>query len=419
MKKSSLVVVSILLVLSLFAACSKDSAKEVKKDEPITLTIGMWSGSPDEKTLVDKQIKAFEEKNPNITVKAQVSVGDYNQELQANIAAGTEADIFYVDSADSLAYIEKNAIVPLDDYLDKNQVNDFNKNLLDAFSKDGKIYGLPKDYNPLVMFVNTDMMAKAGATVPKNWSELKETLATLKEAGKKGLLGKDFKYPMAMVNNGERVAPFVLQNGGNIYNINTNSFEFDSQAASEGYDFYYDLVKNKFAETPQALGEVWEGESFSKGKTAIIYTGGWNIPFMKTSAPSLKYTIEKLPQGKNEGTMVFTVCYAMGKSTKHPKESAELIQFLTGAEAQKMTIESGLGLPSLTSLETEFLQKFPERKALIDMVKVSTPFRFGVNGRKANDALTQVGEKIYLDKVEGSGNLKSLDILKEAKAQLK
>lgn len=421
MKKRFLIVAVVLGMLTI-AGCSgkKDSKEEVKAtDEKITLTVGMWGSSPEENALVDGQIRAFQEKFPNITVTKQVSVGDYGQELQANFAAGTEPDIFYVDSADSVAFIEKGVVVPIDQYVDKSILDSYNPNLLDAFSKDGKVYGLPKDFNPLVMFINKEMFEKAGAKVPTTWAELNETLKTLKVAGDKGLLGKDFKYPMAISNNGERVAPFILQNGGNIYNIQNNTLEFNSKETVGAYKFHYDLLRNKYVETAQAMGEGWEGDAFARNKVAIVYSGGWMIPYMRSAGPNVKYEIVKLPKGKEEGSMVFTVAYAMGKNTKHPKEAGELMKFLTGEEAQKMTIESGLGLPSRTSLEKEFIAKYPERTALIEMTKFSTPFRFGVTGRKVNDELTKVGETIYSSIVEKKTDANIEELLKIAESNLK
>lgn len=415
MKKNVLnVVMMAVLSFLMLTACSSKKEDTAKPAEKIVLTIGMWGSSPEETALVDNQIKAFQVKYPNIEVKKQVSVGDYGQELQANFAANTEPDIFYVDSADSLAYIDKKAIVSLDEYLDKSQLGDYNKVLLDAFSKEGKVYGLPKDYNPLVMFVNTDMLEKAGAKVPTTWAELEVTLEQLKKAGAKGLLGKDFKYPMSVVNGGERVAAFALQNGGNIYNIEKDVLELNSPEVAGGYDFQYNLIRKGLAEAPVAMGDGWSGDSFARNKVAIVYEGGWLVPFMRSAGPNVKYQMVNLPKGQKDATMMFTVAYSMGRNTKYPKESVQLMEFLTGVEAQQMTIETGLGLPSRTSLEATFTTKYPERKALIDMTKVATPFRFGINGRKVNDALTKVGEALYLESTKGTNNVKTIDLLNEA-----
>lgn len=421
MKKRYLFVAMILGILAITGCSGKKDNKEetTAVEKKITLTVGMWGSSPEETALVDGQIRAFQEKYPNISVTKQVAVGDYGQELQANFAAGTEPDIFYVDSADSVAFIEKGAIVPINEYIDKTTLDSYNPNLLDAFSKDGKIYGLPKDFNPLVMFINKEMFEKAGAKIPTTWVELTETLKTLKDAGDKGLLGKDFKYPMAIANNGERVAPFILQNGGKIYDIKNNKLEFNSNEAVEAYNFHYELLRNKYAETAQAMGEGWEGDAFARNKVAIVYSGGWLIPFMRSAGPNVNYEIAKLPKGKEEGTIVFTVAYAMSRNTKYPEEAAKLMEFLTGEVAQRMTIESGLGLPSRNSLEEEFINKYPERTALIEMTKFATPFRFGANGRKVNDELTKVGETIYSSIVEKKAKVNIEELLKNAENMLK
>lgn len=384
------------------------------KDGKINLSLATWGSSPEETALVERQIAEFEKQNPNIKVTKEVVTGDYNQVLQTNFAAGTEADVFYLDVVVASTFIEKGAILPLNDYLSPDDVNDFNKNLLDGFSQDGKIYGLPKDYNPLVLAVNTEMLEKSGVEIPTDWAELKAALKKIDEAGKAGKLGASYMKPMSSVSPGERIAPYILQNNGDVYDNEKGKAVFNSPEAVEGLNYYYDLIKEGYVREPKSLGEAWNGDTFAREKVAMVVEGGWIIPYLATAAPNLKYEIADLPKGKRNATMLFTVSYSMGRNTKHPKESAELIKFLTGKQAQGLMVETGLGLPTRESLNEEFARIHPTKKALVEMAKVGRPYNFGTNGLKVASELGKANEKIYIDYVNGNYNIDIQKILDDS-----
>lgn len=377
------------------------SSGDKKSGEKVNLTVAMWGSSPEETAIVDRQIAEFEKRNPNVKVTKEVVTGDYNQVLQTNFAAGTEADVFYIDSAVMPMYIEKGAVLPLDQYLDKEDLKDFNPNLLSGFSQDGKIYGLPKDFNPLVLAYNTEMLEKAGAKVPTNWEEWRETLQKVKEAGAAGKLGKNFMYPMSVTPEGERVATYILQNGGDVYDNANSKVIFNSPEALGGLEYFYGLIKDGYAREPRAMGEGWNGDAFAREKVAMVVEGGWMVPFLTSAAPNLKYELAKLPEGKKEATMLFTVSYSMGRNTKNPKESAEFIKFMTDKDAQMMMVETGFGLPTRESLNEKYVELHPNKKAMVEMAEFGRPYNFGKNGQRVAQELGKANEQIYIDYVNG------------------
>ncbi|MGL4867458.1 MAG: ABC transporter substrate-binding protein, partial [Cetobacterium sp.] len=363
-----------------------------------------------------KQIAMFEKAYPNIKVVKEVVTGDYNQVLQTNIAARIESDVFYMDSAVAPMYIEKKAILPLDEYLDAEDLKDFNENLLDGFKEDGKIYGLPKDYNPLVLAYNKEMFAAAGAEVPTNWEEWTETFEKLKIAGSEGKLGPNFMYPMSGVTAGERVASYILQNGGDVFDNENDTVTFNLEEAVGGLKFFYELIRKGYVREPRSMGEGWNGDAFARGKSAMTIEGGWMIPFLSTAAPNLDYGLTKIPAGKQEGSMLFSVAYSMGRNCKNKAEAVDFIRFMTSAEAQQLMIQSGLGLPTRKSLNDEFIKLHPKKSAMIEMTPFGRAFNFGRKGLKVANELGKANEIIYIDYVNGKFDTdiqKTLDIYAE------
>jgi multiple sugar transport system substrate-binding protein len=382
MKKLSLLIVALMLISTVLAGCGGQD-KAANKG-PVTIKIGMWASSPAETELVDNQIAEFEKTHPNIKIEKEVYTDDYMQQLQANIAAKTEPDVFYLDVYQAPAFIEKGVILPLDSYLDKDDAKDFEENLLNGFMKDGKIYGLPKDYNTLALFYNKDMFEEAGVDVPTTWEELEEAAKKLTKDGVKGIV---------LSNDAARFIPFIYQAGGKVVDEN-NKPAFATAEGAKGLGFYYSFFEKGYADTPANLGVGWNGDALAQKKAAMCIEGGWMIPFMAQAGPDVNYGIAKLPKGDRNGDLAFTVAYVMSKNTKHKEEAAEVIKFLTGKKAQEMVAESGLAIPTRKSMAKVFTEKYPERRPLVEMVQYSKVYQFGVNSSKILDELNQAGEKL-------------------------
>jgi multiple sugar transport system substrate-binding protein len=404
-KLLSIFVLTIFVLATVLAGCSSSknntsSANETntQKQEtvkPVTIKLGMWSSSPAEKKIVDDQIAKFKEKYPNIDVQIETIVGDYMQKLQTELASNTAPDIFYLDSMPAPQLMSSGVLEPLDDYIKKYNVdvNDFEPALLSAFQWDGKTYGLPKDFNTLALFYNKDMFKAAGINEPpKTWEELRDVAKKLTKDGVKGLvLSADLA----------RFDAFINQNGGSVYQDGKVTLNLPENA--QALDFYVGLItKDKVADTPQNMGEGWNGDAFAAKKAAMAIEGGWMIPFLKEKAPDLNYGIAELPAGKQKSTMAFTVAYVMNKNSKHKDEAFKLIEFLTGKEGQQFVVDSGLALPSRKSMQEGFKEKYPERAAFVDGASYAVPWQFGLYGTKVVDAANKACEALIMKQISSA-----------------
>ncbi|KHO62072.1 MULTISPECIES: ABC transporter substrate-binding protein [Thermoanaerobacter] len=404
-KLLSIFVLTIFLLATVLAGCSSSknntsSANETntqkhQTQKPVTIKLGMWSSSPAEKKIVDDQIAKFKEKYPNIDVQIETIVGDYMQKLQTELASNTAPDIFYLDSMPAPQLMSSGVLEPLDDYIKKYNVdvNDFEPSLLSAFKWEGKTYGLPKDFNTLALFYNKDMFKAAGIKEPpKTWEELRDAAKKLTKDGVKGLvLSADLA----------RFDAFINQNGGSVYKDGKVTLNLPQNA--QALDFYVGLItKDKVADTPQNMGEGWNGDAFAAKKAAMAIEGGWMIPFLKEKAPDLNYGIAELPAGKQKSTMAFTVAYVMNKNSQHKDEAFKLIEFLTGKEGQQFVVDSGLALPSRKSMEVGFKEKYPERAAFIDGASYAVPWQFGLYGTKVVDAANKACEALIMKQLSSA-----------------
>lgn len=403
-RKLAALLLGALMTTSIFAGCTKNDAKPADStnaaggNKEVVVRLGCWGGNDAETKMLDDQIQAFQNKYPNIIIKKEVITGDYLQAIQSKIASKTAPDLYYLDVALASKFMKEGIIDPIDEYLDKEDMKDFFPNLLQGYQMNGKTYGIPKDYNPLVLYYNKDMFEKAGVQPPTTWDELK---VAAEKTTKDGVFG------FCLENDPQRFGAFILQNGGKINDGDKPAF--NTPEAVQALDFYYSFAKNKSGATFKDMGTDWAGAAFAQKKTAMIMAGGWVIPYMAQNGPDVKYGMVTLPKGKQNGNLMFTVAYVLNKDSKVKKEAMEVSKFLTGKDGLKIVAESGLAIPSRKSMADVYTAKFPERKALIDGTQGATVANYGLNGSKILDALGKAGEKIQFGQADSAAALKEAE----------
>jgi multiple sugar transport system substrate-binding protein len=404
-KKIAALFLGAIMAMGVLTGCGQKSEPTVTtdaKDQDVVVRLGCWGGNDAETKMLDDQIQAFQNANQHITIKKEVITGDYLQAIQSKIASKTAPDIYYLDVSLASKFMKEGIIDPIDKYLDKEDMKDFFPNLLSGYQMNGKTYGIPKDYNPLILYYNKDMFDRAGVKPPTTWDELKDAAAKTTTSTVKGF---------CLENDPQRFGAFILQNGGKINDGDKPAF--NTPEAAQALDFYYSFAKNKTGATFKDMGTDWAGAAFAQKKTAMIMAGGWVIPYMVQNAPDVKYGMVTLPKGKQDGNLMFTVAYVLNKDSKHKDQAMDVAKFLTGKDGLKIVADSGLAIPSRKSMADVYTAKFAERKALIDATPGATVANYGLNGSKILDELGKAGEKIQF------GQADSTTALKEAEAALK
>lgn len=374
-----------------------------------TIRYAIAPSSPEEDKLVDQQLAGFAKLYPNVKVTKEVIASDYDTKIKTSIAGNNAPDVFYVDSLIAPDYIADGVFEPLTSYFDKFKVDtaDFYPNLLKAFTgADNKVYLLPKDHNTLVMFYNKDMFDKAGITAPPTtWDELRAAATKLKSA-----VPAD-AAPIAAEPDLARLLAFVYQAGGQMLSDDYKSSKVTDPGFKKGLEFYYNLRKDGLSKKSSELGADWPGDALGKGRAAIVFEGGWAIPFLAKTPLEGKYGIAQMPKGDQQGDLDFTVGYGVSAKSQSKDAAFALVNYLTSPQGMSIITNSGLALPSRQSLTADFVQKFPTRKPLLDAVPYSKPWQFGVGfggfGDKANPEL----QKLFSGNQSVDDTVKKLDSL--------
>jgi multiple sugar transport system substrate-binding protein len=369
-----------------------------------------FSSSPEEDRLLNQVLADFMRQYPSIQVKFE-PVPEYATKLQTDLAAGTAADVFYVDSLLAPDLMKRGLLLQMDSYIQRDAVDtsDFYPGLLKAFQWQGKTYGLPKDWSSLAMEWNADMAQSAGLEgPPATWDDLRV-------AGQKLTDKTKGTYGLVIPPQLERLGAFVFQAGGKLVSDDGARVALNSAEGQQALEFYYGLYKDGIASTPADTGTQWPGDAFSKRKAAIVFEGNWMFPFLQKEAPDLKYGIAEMPSGpKGKGTFAFTVSYSINAKTQQRDAAWFLVNYLTGPEGMQKWTSLGLAMPSRKSLEAGWVSTFKDREPYLRAGPYAQPWQLGPGGQElvdkvANPALQAVfagktTPKDALAEIENKGN---------------
>jgi multiple sugar transport system substrate-binding protein len=369
----------------------------------ITLTVSGWSSTPAEDALVQQNLQNFEKLHPNIKVNWSPIPGDYPTKMRANVASNTVPDVFYLQPAMSAEYVSSGKLLNLSPYMARDNVkaSDYYSTLLNPFvCTSGQVYGLPKDWNSLGVFYNKQMFQAAGLPTPSagwTWTDLQNDAQKLtKNPGTPHSV-----YGVVLSADASRWGAFLEQAGGSVLNKDGTKAAFNSPQGVQALEFYDSFFKNNTGALPTTVGAPWNGDAFGKQRAAMVFEGGWLIPYMTTTYPNVQYGIAPLPIGPTgkPANLSFTNAWAAYSGTKHPEAAWELIKYMAGPVVQESNLNAGFALPTLKSLaNSPYFSSHPDLKVLFDAASYSYADYYGPQDTAIHTDLSNAIQEVLLNK---------------------
>lgn len=310
----------------------------------------MYWGSPEEIRIVTKMRDAFCEKYPNISVKL-IHANNYLDKLRVMIAGGVPPDVFYMGIEDFPAHAQGGVLMDLEPFLEKDSTwhpNDYFKVLLEAFKYKGDLYGIPKDWSPLVLYYNKDMFDSAGISYPDySWTWEDFLVAAKKLTRDLNGDGEPDQFGFLLYNSWVWTLPWIWANGGRVLSEDKTNCVIDSPETVEALQFLADL-RWKYRVAP-TLAEIASRDLFTTGKVGMVTLGRWIVPRYRTIR-EFRWGVAPLPKRKIRATPIFTVAFVISSQCKYPDAAYKLVRFLSGKEGNKIIGRLGLAVPSIKSI---------------------------------------------------------------------
>lgn len=348
-------------------------------ERPVTLRLSGWGSSPTEQRLLNQVLHQFEASHPQIRVKFEVIADQYMDVIKTRLIGDAAPDVFYLEAVEAPFLLDKSVLEPLNAYITPEfELADFEPNLLQLFTDQDQIYGLPKDYSTLALFYNQQAFAAAGiAQPPSTWDELRTLAKQLTVDRDQD--GKLDRYGLGVTPELARLGYVIRAFGGEI--VNSQGYAaYASEAATQGLQQIVDAYRiDRSTVQPADLGSNSGTELFGQGKAAMVIEGNWAIPFLEETFPDLQFATAAVPKfNQRAGTMAYTVAYVMNRQSQHKAEAWELIAYLTGKQGMKAWTGTGFALPTRKSVAQQLqYDRDPLRSALVAGVKEATPWQIG------------------------------------------
>jgi multiple sugar transport system substrate-binding protein len=301
--------------------------------EKIQLTY--WGVQRDDKTNAHRQafVDKFKAANPNIDV--EVSLFPFTDLLAKQVtagAAGTLPDVFEVPLE-----IQQRAaaghIIPIDAYVDKEDIKDFLDGAVQDATYKGRLYGIPIcNVGARLFLINKDLFEKAKITkFPETWSEYVETAKKLTDPAQ-GIYGGSFDG--AGQNTYNNFFQYLAQAGGSILNKDWTQCTVNSPEGVKALQFWVDLIhKYKVVNPNTANLDFNENIAlFAAGKIAMLDGFARFAAQISQINPNIKIGYMSMIGDKKRVAFGATWNYVIAKNSKHPKEAYEFIKVMTSKE---------------------------------------------------------------------------------------
>lgn len=334
------------------SAAEEPAAEEPAAEEQIELTFSVW-GDPAELEILQEIADDFEAENPNVNVTVTVSDWDtYWDKLQTTLAGGNPPDVFAMDAPLYPDYQSRGVLLNLQDMIERDgfDLSGYYPESLVCYNTEEGYFGLPRDIQPSVMYINTDMFDEAGIPYPEGgwtWDELIEIGQQLtKDTDGDGTTDQYGLW--ADIWDMELLwGAMIWQYGGEILNEDYTQTLLAEGGALDAWQTIYDMIFEHGIMPDPSVAEQF-GDPFESGNAAMTPAGHWVVPYY--GSVDFNWDVVPLAQNVNQQSMVNSVGFVISKDSQHPEEAWAFLKHLVGEPGQTKITALGLGVPSLMDI---------------------------------------------------------------------
>lgn len=324
------------LFAPLLAGCSDGSGASTAAGGKVTLTFAWW-GNDDRAQRTNAAVALFEKRHPNITVRTSFAgYPAYVQKLATQAAGGDLPDVAQLDYRQISQYAGSGTLLDLGPYVKNGTLRtaDFDTTLTRTGVYDGKQYALPMGKGTTGIVYDAAVFKKAGVATPQpgwTWDDWAEAGKKITALGMKGPNGHAYTGLSDLGVNEDAFETWLRSRGKELY-ASEHRLGFTADDLTAFWTFTDKLrragIVSQARDTAQIGGAV-EDTPMGRGIAATDFN--WDAPFLGYP-PLLGDQVHFAPVPTTDGKVgqYFkpTMLIGAGAGTQHPKEAAELIDFL-------------------------------------------------------------------------------------------
>ncbi|MEZ0327656.1 MAG: extracellular solute-binding protein [Fimbriimonas sp.] len=341
--------------------------------QPVVIRYACSSGGDNLKSL-HENVARFEAEHPNIKIKVEPIVDNYENKLLAEYAANIAPDVANMNANRFAMFAERGALLPLTTFPDLDgpeaDLKGRYPNYVKAFQFKGIQYCIPRD-SPCSAYIyyNKRLFREAGIPYPDGtWTWDTKVRPELKE--------KDFIWVMQTLTKRKPGTSKPYQHGFTsswpqlwmetlLLSSNVRMWDDDADPKQlyldrpdviDVFQFAADCINEKHwipsnNDVTLGAGSTMQDE-FRKGRIAMLESGAWEIQDMRLKmkdewdiAPFPRFArgTESYLPGEGNGLAIFS-------TSKHPKEAWTWIRWFCGPKGLTSMAQAGESQPSIRRL---------------------------------------------------------------------
>jgi len=329
----------------LLPACGSSSGSSSTNSSGTT-TISVWQHQePAFNDAYAKVAAEFEKTHKGVKINSlYIPFAELATKTLTAFAGGTPPDVAKLYGGDFASFSSKGMFAAVDykamGYPSLPALKSaFMPNSMNQLVYNGTQYGLPVDWNALLLIYSIDDFKEVGldpSTPPATWADVLtygQKLTKRDSAGNVTRAGFQWVYDggttwdylnMLMLVNGMGGSLLTSSGGGNLNNAE----------GVRALTYYGDMSTKYKISSPNITGPAYDQGTFAQGKVSMYIASNWAIPLILAADKKLKegvnFTVAPVPQWGSSATVVpaYTYGWAVAKSTKNPELVWEFLKFM-------------------------------------------------------------------------------------------
>lgn len=251
------------------------SSRKLASDYKADLTYVSWNST--QETQNQATVDAFKKLYPDINISLSYSTwAEYWNKLEASAAGKNMADLVTQHTNNIQMYVDEGFVedlTNLQDYDPDFSYDPHPEGVKRLYRFDDKMWGVPKDFDCIVMVYNKEMFDNASLEYPTDewtWDDLEAASKVLTDKGSN-------KFGFGARNDQQGgYASFMYQNGGGLLTEDGKTALVDSAESIEAFEWWMHMYDN-YSPTQAMYSESDPTTMFTSGVVAMQTIGNWDL----------------------------------------------------------------------------------------------------------------------------------------------
>lgn len=322
----------------------------------LTGTIDVWQHQePAFNKAYASVVSAFEAAHPGVKVNSlYIPFQDLYTKTLTAFAGGTPPDVVKLFGPDVASFASKGVLAGVDPKLmgfssQNDLLDNFMANSMTQLDYQGTYYGLPVDWNAMLMIYSIDDFKEVGLDPnkpPATWEDVVtygEKLTKRDSSGKVTRAGFQWVYDAGPTWDYLNLLMLVSQLGGQVID-SSGKGQLNSKEGIQALTYYQDMSVKHHISSVNLTSPQYDQGTFGADQVSMYVASNWAVPLIPLANKNLKegvnFNVAPVPQwanGAKKAVPAYTYGWCVAKQTKNPDLTWAFLRFLeTSANASSM-----------------------------------------------------------------------------------